>query len=220
MAAVQRPEEALRGCWERLTVRSSPDHAAVAARRSIIEDVVARHAEPVRHYHTASHVMFVLEHVEQLLPHASSSLDGDAIRAAALFHDVVYDPMSSSNEHDSAKIAAIAMRSAGWSDQRVVLVAALIEATAAHDDDSSEAAVLLDADLAILGSEPSAYARYVAGVRAEFAHVSDDAWRTGRATVLQSFLGRPRIFRTPTMAEQREAAARANLTDELAQLRG
>ena len=46
-----------------------------------------------------------------------------------------------------------------------------------------DTAVLLDADLAVLGSEPASYQAYVAGVRSEYAHVSPDDWRTGRTRV-------------------------------------
>ena len=58
--------------------------------------------------------------------------------------------------------------------------------------------MLLDADLAVLGSDPASYQAYVAGVRSEYAHVSADDWRTGRTQVLRSFLDRPALFATPT----------------------
>jgi predicted metal-dependent HD superfamily phosphohydrolase len=80
--------------------------------------------------------------------------------------------------------------------------------------------VLLDADLAVLGSEPASYQAYVAGVRSEYSHVSVDDWRTGRARVLQSFLDRPTLFATPTGRARWEARARANLAAEVASLRG
>ena len=51
--------------------------------------------------------------------------------------------------------------------------------------------MLLDADLAVLGSEPAAYQAYVTGVRAEYGHVDDAAWATGRAAVLRGLLDRP-----------------------------
>ena len=109
------------------------------------------------------------------------------VRAAALFHDAIYDPRSPTNEADSAPLAAGALaparlgRRSAWH-----AVAALIEATAGHDTavarGDAEAAVLFDADLAILGSSPAEYQAYVTGVRAEYAHVDDAGWRTGRAS--------------------------------------
>lgn len=41
---------------------------------------------------------------------------------------------------------------------------------------------LLDADLAILGSDPASYDRYRLAVRREYAHIDELAWRTGRRT--------------------------------------
>jgi predicted metal-dependent HD superfamily phosphohydrolase len=203
------PDIELRRVWRGLTGRSSDAH---------IDELLARHAEPHRRYHTAHHVMWVARHVDELLLHEPGVSDGDAVRAAALYHDVVYDPRSSSNERDSAALARRDLADIGWEPARCELVAALVEATATHEATIADAAVLLDADLSILGAQPSAYAAYVSGVRAEYAFVPEDSWRTGRASVLQAFLDRPRIYATDTMFAAREPRARANLSAELATL--
>ena len=98
---------------------------------------------------------------------------------------------------------------------------AAIMATADHrvpPDFSPTTAVVLDADLAILAAEPARYEAYVTGVRAEYAHVDDEGWRTGRAAVVAAFLHRPVIFVTAPM-HAREHRARANLSAELSRLR-
>ena len=98
---------------------------------------------------------------------------------------------------------------------------AAIMATADHrlpPDRSPTTAVVLDADLAILAAEPARYEAYVTGVRAEYAHVDDEGWRTGRAAVLAAFLDRPVIFVTAPMHAS-EHRARANLSAELSRLR-
>ena len=51
----------------------------------------------------------------------------------------------------------------------------------------------IEADLAILGADPSDYDAYVNGVRAEYAHVPDAAWRTGRSAVLEGLLASPTL---------------------------
>jgi predicted metal-dependent HD superfamily phosphohydrolase len=148
--------------------------------------------------------------------------DPDAVRLAALFHDAVYDPRSATNETASAHLAAARLGEIGWTDDRRALVARLIELTAGHEVDPADVAgaVLLDADLAILGADPGDYQHYVNGVRTEYAHVDDEGWRTGRAQVLQHFLAREAIYLTATMHADREQRARANLTAELTGLRG
>lgn len=205
--------------------------AASAAGESLVADVIddllRRHAEPQRHYHTARHVDAVLRHVDAILavdadlgadPVVDPVVDRDLVVAAALFHDAIYDPASATNEADSAALAVEQLARLGWSDGRCREVAVLIEATAGHEATTPAAAVLLDADLAVLGADADTYDEYVRNVRAEYAAVPDDAWRSGRSAVLRGFLERPHIFATPTMAAQREAQARRNLGSELASL--
>jgi predicted metal-dependent HD superfamily phosphohydrolase len=78
--------------------------------------------------------------------------------------------------------------------------------------------VLIDADLAVLGSEPAAYQAYVTGVRAEYASVDDAAWRRGRSEVVRDLLDREPLYATEPARRRWEARARANLTAELATL--
>lgn len=238
------PEIELARVWRHLfdAPGQVPIDAAFAA-------LMERHREPGRSYHTATHVLWVLRHVDALLDSVPDGepCDADAIRAAALFHDAVYDPRSATNELDSARLATEVLEEFGWEPQRISRVATLIEATAGHlssvadNTDTStgagvdssadigatghpdvvtawELAILLDADLAVLGADPAAYAAYAGGVRSEYAHIDDAGWRSGRSAVLQHFVGLPFIYRTAVMREQRERRARANLAAELASL--
>ena len=45
-------------------------------------------------------------------------------------------------------------------------------------------ALLCDADLSVLGGEPDQYARYVAAVRKDYAHIGDADFAAGRAPIL------------------------------------
>lgn len=208
------PEAELRRVWQRVVGRH---HDAA------FEALMARHREPHRRYHTATHVMWVCRHVDELAD-TTALPDPDAVLAAALYHDAVYDPRAPAghNEQASAALAARVLGELGSPAARIATVVALIEATATHerpaDVDAASAAVLLDADLAVLGADPAAYQAYVTGVRAEYAHVTDDAWRAGRTAVLDHFLDRPRLFRTDVMHAERHERARANLTAERAAL--
>ncbi|MEJ7722033.1 MAG: hypothetical protein WKF58_17100 [Ilumatobacteraceae bacterium] len=88
-------------------------------------------------------------------------------------------------------------------------------------DDDTDAMVLCDADLAVLGTSPKDYVAYTNGVRREYRHVDDDAWRTGRAHVLGAFLSRDSIYQHDTRdrplggtgaRQHHERAGRAALT--------
>lgn len=184
-----------------------------------LDEVIGRHREPHRRYHGVRHVTWVVRHVLDL---ARSELVADlgAIVAAAFFHDAVYDPRASDNEEQSACLAERTLVDLGWSPERAARVAELIRATADHDAaGDGDRAVLLDADLAVLGSDPAAYQAYVRGVRAEYGHVPEAEWRAGRAAVLERLAAREAIYATPTGRERWESRARANLAAELATLR-
>jgi predicted metal-dependent HD superfamily phosphohydrolase len=164
-------------------------------------------------------VALVIHHIEELA--AVEPVDHlDEVVAAAFYHDAVYEPTHPANERASARLARRDLTTLGWSGERTERVAAMIEATAHGDSHSpvGDTAILLDADLAILGSDPDTYSAYVASVRAEFRHVDDDDWRTGRASVVQGFVDRPAIYSTSTARRLWEQRARENLAAELTAL--
>jgi predicted metal-dependent HD superfamily phosphohydrolase len=81
-----------------------------------------------------------------------------------------------------------------------------------------DGAYLLDIDLAILGAAPVRFAEYEQQVRQEYHWVAWPAFCTGRAQILQSFLQRPTIYRTPFFQARFEAQARTNLAASLRNL--
>ena len=180
-----------------------------------LEAVAARYDEPHRRYHDRRHLEQVLGDVERLLPVVEVP-DPEAVRLAALFHDAVYDPRSETNEADSAGLAGEVLGDLE-PPARVAHVQRLVMSTAGHHPSYPDEAVLVDADLAVLGRERAAYVAFVRAVRQEFAHVPAEAWRAGRSEVLRSLLALPRLFTTPPMHEL-EARARENLASELAAL--
>jgi predicted metal-dependent HD superfamily phosphohydrolase len=186
----------------------------------IFDDLVTRHSEPHRHYHTLEHIAEVLKVVGRL---AKFATDPNAVLLAVWFHDAVYDPKSKDNELESSDLAVRALDAAVVMPPDVVpKVAELILATTHERTDAAtvppDTAVLLDADLAILAAEEKRYSRYAEDVRKEYAWVPDDAYRTGRTDVLTAFLARPRIFHTPVMFEEGEESARRNLRAEIGRL--
>jgi len=201
----------LRAAWTR-HVGNGPSELAV------LDDVVARHREPQRRYHGVHHVTWVIRHVHDLAAEVAVR-DLGAIIVAAFFHDAVYDPRASDNEACSARVAARALTGLGWDGGRTLAVTAMIQATAKHEwSADGDTAVLLDADLAVLGAEPSPYVAYVTGVRAEYAHLDAASWRDGRRHVLERLLSADPLFATEPGRRRWAARARANLTAELATL--
>lgn len=208
-----QPEVEIRRAWR---------HAAGADHDGLIDALLLRYSEPHRRYHTATHIMMVVRHVHEVAAIAEQEPAPELI-AAALYHDAIYDPRADDNEARSAELAVRDLTAVGWTSEQCSTVAAMIVATAGHvgttDAGTAQTAILLDADLAILGADPRAYQAYVNGVRAEYSFVDDDQWRAGRGRVLQGFLDRQRIFVTEYMCTELEHRARANIEAELATLR-
>jgi predicted metal-dependent HD superfamily phosphohydrolase len=204
-------EVELRAAWTEAIGRDARCMAA-------FDDVVGRHREPHRRYHGVRHVVWVVRHVHELVVDVAVH-DAPAVAAAAFFHDAVYDPPANDNEFESAALAERVLAELGWDARRCRAVGDLVRATAGHEPDGDpDRSVLIDADLAVLGSEPAAYQAYATGVRVEYAHLDDDAWRQGRAEVLRRLLARQPLFATEPGRRRWEARARANLAAELAAL--
>ncbi len=133
------------------------------------DEVIGRHREPGRRYHGVRHVTWVVRHVHALAADPGVHVtDLGAVVAAAFFHDAVYDATRHDNEERSAQLAERSLGALGWSSARCHEVGRLVRATADHataGDADVDGAVLLDADLAVLGADPAAYQAYVTGVR-------------------------------------------------------
>lgn len=207
-----QPERDLAREW-RETVRAA---GATADDPEVVRagtELLARWREPHRHYHDIEHLAEVLDGVDLL---AGLAADPVAVRLAVWFHDAVYAGRPGADEEASAVLATQVLAGLGVPAASVVAVARLVRVTAGHDPDAADpdAAVLCDADLAVLAAPPERYARYCAGVRAEYAHVPDEDFRRGRAAVLRA-LAAGELFRTPPGRRRWEATARANLVAEL-----
>ena len=168
-----------------------------------------------RGYHDTRHLAEVLARLGEL-----GAAGNTEVVLAAWFHDAVYDGRPGAEDR-SARLAEdeLAQRSPGDPAVDVAEVARLVRLTEHHDpapaDPRGEA--LCDADLAILAAGPERYREYAAGVRREYAAVSDADFRAGRLAVLRDLVGRDRLFRTAHAREHWEPQARANLAREIAE---
>lgn len=190
-----------------------------ARRHEAAARLALRYGEPRRSYHNAGHIAQMLEGLAALTqPMRSAS----ALLLAILYHDAIYDPRRHDNEAQSADLARIELTLLGFPSALVERTVSLIHATehgrATIAPDDAEAATLLDLDLAILGADTADYQAYARSIRLEYGHVADDAYRLGRAGVLQRFLLLPAIYRTADFRMRLETRAAANIRAEIAAL--
>ena len=206
----------LRQRWESLLVNLS---RSAEQERSTFEQLRSMWNEPHRAYHNLGHLAAVLAHVEILSGHASHP---ERVQLAAWFHDAIYNSQAPDNEERSAGLAQRTCDRWGLSLEVGQDVARLILLTKSHfaDPEDLNGHVLLDADLAILGTSPSEYLQYAQAIRQEYSWVPEEDYRRGRAAVLRGFLDRDTLFFTDQYRSQMESAARINLQEELRRLGG
>lgn len=175
--------------------------------------VMARYAEPHRHYHTWSHVLACFEARAVITRAELPEVD-----LAILFHDAIYDPLAHDNEEKSAELMVEEGRRALLDDALLQRAVPLVLATkhGAVVATSEEACIVVDADLSILGAAPDVFDAYERAVREEYAMIDDATFAAGRARVLRGFLERGTLYETKAARDAWESSARRNLERSLA----
>ena len=189
---------------------------------ALIDEIRVLHAGPDRGYHGWSHPLALLAlhaEVEGMLH------DAEAVRCAILLHDAIYEPRRKDNESRSAALAAEMLKNV-VPEATLGRTLRLIKATAHHAipadlpaDEVADMALFLDMDLSILGAAPELFDAYEAGVRHEYREVPEEAFRAGRAAILEGFLAREALYFSDWGRDRFEAAARDNLRRSIAALR-
>ena len=195
------------------------------------ESLLQAWEQPHRAYHHSGHLSQMLADLDRLYaayPQGSTPL---APVLAAWFHDAVYEGAPGEDERRSEQLAGASLEplvTAGLlTEHELQMVRCLVRATATHElPESAELPAgyavtdiefFLDADMAILAADSARYRRYLRGVRSEYSHFDDEAFRAGRTTFLRSILGRKRIFLSEQALHLWEEPARANLQAELSE---
>lgn len=78
--------------------------------------------------------------------------------------------------------------------------------------------VFLDLDLSILGAAEDEYDNYASQIRKEYEQYSWEQYCRGRTAVLESFLGRKRLFFSDYFHGKYEEYAKENISRELQNL--
>jgi predicted metal-dependent HD superfamily phosphohydrolase len=200
--------------WQRLWRALGADPVP----NGLYNQLVAAYSEPHRHYHTLQHLRACLAHLDAA---ASLAQHPAEVELALWFHDAVYDPRCGDNEERSAEWAWRSILAAGCEEDVAQRVQSLVLATKGHEaGDSPDARLLVDIDLAILGAAPARFDAYEDEIRAEYAHVPEAQFRSGRTQVLNAFLARERIYLTSAFHDALEHRARENIGRSLAALQG
>lgn len=191
----------------------------------VAHGLLDRWTEPERHFHNLRHLTDVLMRVDEL---AEETHEPDLVRLAAWYHGAVFDSAERASyagrggedELASAVLAREELTALGVPVASADRVAHLVTALRRHspDPEDFDCAVLCDADLAVLASEPQRYKAYLEDIRAEYAHLPVEAFVRARIRILERLTERPRLFVSPLGAAWEEPA-RQNTAAELHRLR-
>lgn len=193
----------LRAAWDGLLPRAP----------SVGTELLERWSEPHRVYHDVRHLAHALT--------AAREISGDEVarpvQLALWFHDAVYRREPGADEEASARLVGELLAGTGLPSAEVDEVARLVRLTADHvlaDPADAAGAIVLDADLAVLGLPRGRYDVYVRDVRLEYGQLSEAAFRRGRLDVLDHLLGLDPLFATRYGRLRWQEAARRNLAAE------
>ncbi len=200
-----RLEAALRDCG-----------AATSSASELYAELERRYSEPHRAYHTMAHIEACLGWLDRYQEHAERPAE---VQLALWFHDAIYDPTRGDNEERSAHMGAEWMQKLGVPSDVIDRVARLVICTKEHRSTAGDAALLCSIDLTILGADEDEYRKFELAVRKEYQHVSEEAYRCGRAAVLRGFLERASIYEHAPIGAALDARARTNLASALAALK-
>ena len=195
------------------------------------ESLLQAWEQPHRAYHHSGHLSQMLTDLDRLYAHRTQGSTPLALVLAAWFHDAVYEGAPGEDERRSEQLASTSLEplvTAGLlTGHELQMVSLLVRATATHELPESvdlpagyepaDIQFFLDADMAILAADSARYRRYLRGVRSEYSHFDDEAFRAGRTTFLRSILGRKCVFLSEEGLQLWEEPAQTNLQAELSE---
>lgn len=184
--------------------------------QSTFNQLEAAYADLARAYHNTRHLLNCLQEFDRNQMLAARA---DEVEAALWFHDAVYAPGRSDNEAASARLAEATLSIHSVAADSAQRVAALVLATRHLSlSNDSDAQLVCDVDLSILGREAGEFDEFEDLIRREYAWVPEPIYRTSRAAVLSGFLRRPSIYQSAPFVKRYERQARQNLERAVATL--
>jgi predicted metal-dependent HD superfamily phosphohydrolase len=193
------------------------------------KNLLAQYGQPHRRFHTSEHLRSLFSYLKGYSDYEASyqsdlkqEIDQDLMFWCVCFHDWFYRPGDPENESASAKEAAGFLSKCGYPVGYCEEVEDIILATKDHplvdtggrypDRHQHHKMIMIDIDLAGLGSDPEEFLRTDLQIRDEFVPiVGEEAYEAGRPAWLKSMLDRPHIYNLWYFRSECEEQARVNL---------
>ena len=180
--------------------------------------LVGAYNERHRKYHNEKHIDAVLSNLDKSIHLAA---DRKAVELGLWFHDAIYKIFSKTNELDSAKLAKKFVSENSGNEQLSEYVYSLILATQHNSTvQSNDEKLIVDIDLAILGSSKSDYDMFEQSIRKEYRLIPWIVYKKKRIEILNWFLDRESIYSHQHFRDSFEVKARVNLKNAIENLKG
>ncbi len=192
-------------------------HSGVSPKVSysiVLEDLLDRYLQKGRYYHNITHILDCLNELERTTDYYFNNDSLGVIIQyflALWFHDAVYDSHQNNNEQLSAHLFIKYAKESGIPEVHITSIISLIRATRNHETTSVSENLIIDIDLSILGKDWETFCEYDNNIAKEYAWVSKDIYIEKRLKVLEKFLLKDRIFKTPYFFQKYEKTARENI---------
>jgi predicted metal-dependent HD superfamily phosphohydrolase len=163
-----------------------------------------------RFYHDINHINDGLNNFEEIRHLAE---DPNSLEMAWWWHDFVYDTRSSTNELNSALKAGCILVNLGIQKSfRHKVIQRIVATKHDHIPNDFDSKLIVDIDMASLGTPPNIFDQNTSNIRQEYLHISDEEFRVGRIEFFRKFLAsQPSIYLTDYFRDKYEAQAQENL---------
>jgi len=157
-----------------------------------IDEILNRWSEPQRHYHTIKHLQDLMNKIIALHKKGTiSDLECEKLVLIALFHDIVYEPLSSTNEEDSAKMFMdnIDINSAPNDIKTHIdeICQAILD-TKRHQPSTWISKIFCGMDMSIVNSTYDELLEWENGIWNEFNAVGKEKYKAGRLSFLKKIV--------------------------------
>ncbi len=190
----------------------------LSAKTQLWSQIVAAYSQHHRSYHTIDHIGECLQCFDRYQHLAQHPIE---VEFALWLHDVVYHPLATDNELQSALWAMNILHQGGVCKTIQQRIYALILASqhGMTTPQTSDEKLLVDIDLSIFSATAERFALYQQQIRREYAQIPEIVFQQKRKAFLTTFVQSQSIYYTPVIRNELEKQARLNLQHAITNLR-
>lgn len=141
--------------------------------------------ESHRHYHNLNHLNDLINQINENKSKYSEK-EYEKLMITALFHDIVYDPTSSTNEEDSANFLMECV--SDKSNKDILEVKQMILDTKTHNSTTSLSESFNNYDMSIVERDFDQLLEWENGISQEYSKYDRDIYKSGRVKFLESVM--------------------------------